>query len=137
MADAEEDFSQLPLPDRFVHKVSFCAPSGPYSFAWLKYHTELESQEGRLRGCCEDFRNHSRRVRSGIQTIHIRLGLMEGSRRRFQCRRATGGYQCFVFVLEIWRRSGIIEVCGAARSGASYLVTDENIDLEELRLRRS
>jgi hypothetical protein len=52
MADGEEDFSSLPLPDRFTHKVRrrpvYPAILHAMSTKLTRRLTELESQEGRL-----------------------------------------------------------------------------------------
>lgn len=51
MADQEEDFSSLPLSDRFTHKVNIVAV--PSIREKLTSRSDLESQKGRVRECCK------------------------------------------------------------------------------------
>lgn len=59
MAEGEEDFSSLPLPDRFSHKVNAPLPDvfgqitsmTRKTLTMFRMSLELESEKGRLRRC--------------------------------------------------------------------------------------
>jgi hypothetical protein len=65
MAEQEEDFSSLPLPDRFQHKVGTCEVESDVKqdeVANLIPCTGLEGTKSGIRRCREAVRSYSRRA---------------------------------------------------------------------------
>jgi len=63
MADAEEDFSSLPMPDRFQHKVTPTTPRlRPLQTANSSDKLGMEGSKGSIRRRSKGIRHHTRRT---------------------------------------------------------------------------
>lgn len=119
MAEAEQDYSSLPLPDRFAHKVRFdpdfvgkrqLEVTMRTVLILIFEPTELESTKGGIRGCQSAIRKDPRRIRPSLHTISARSQPMERGSRRLQRGRADRGTRSILCFLEVWRHGGMYKV---------------------------